>query len=92
MVLPHPLRVLDDKGFPWLLATLKRQPPESVASLSSAKHPTTTTAFFREGMSSLCCQNGARTDASHAALLNEFASHVHEYNDAHLPTIIHPTG
>ncbi|KAF8205599.1 hypothetical protein K438DRAFT_1964028 [Mycena galopus ATCC 62051] len=43
-------------------------------------------------MSSLLSQNGARTDASHAALFNELAWHVHEYDDTHLPTIIHPTG
>jgi aconitate decarboxylase len=33
-----------------------------------------------------------QTDASHAALLNGIASHVHDYDDTHLDTIIHPTG
>lgn len=33
-----------------------------------------------------------RTDAQHAALLNGIASHVHDYDDTHLDTIIHPTG
>jgi aconitate decarboxylase len=28
----------------------------------------------------------------HAALLNGIASHVHDYDDTHLDTIIHPTG
>ena len=32
------------------------------------------------------------TDAQHAALLNGIASHVHDYDDTHLETIIHPTG
>ena len=37
--------------------------------------------------------NGKRkTDAQHAALLNGIASHVHDYDDTHLATIIHPTG
>ena len=33
-----------------------------------------------------------KTDAQHAALLNGIASHVHDYDDTHLETIIHPTG
>ncbi|USW58864.1 Putative MmgE/PrpD superfamily protein [Septoria linicola] len=33
-----------------------------------------------------------RTDSQHAALLNGIASHVHDYDDTHLSTIIHPTG
>jgi aconitate decarboxylase len=33
-----------------------------------------------------------RIDAQHAALLNGIASHVHDYDDTHLDTIIHPTG
>lgn len=32
------------------------------------------------------------TDAQHASLLNGIASHVHDYDDTHLETIIHPTG
>lgn len=31
-------------------------------------------------------------DAQHASLLNGIASHVHDYDDTHLATIIHPTG
>ncbi|KAJ7227037.1 hypothetical protein GGX14DRAFT_627858 [Mycena pura] len=34
----------------------------------------------------------ARPDASHAALINDIASHVHDYDDTHLATIIHPMG
>ncbi|KAJ7924403.1 2-methylcitrate dehydratase [Mycena leptocephala] len=48
--------------------------------------------FFGKATSSLLGLKGARTDASHAALLNGIASHVHDYDDTHLPTIIHPTG
>ncbi|KAH0842380.1 hypothetical protein AYO21_00006 [Fonsecaea monophora] len=33
-----------------------------------------------------------KADASHAALINGIASHVHDYDDTHLETIIHPTG
>ncbi|KAJ7785640.1 2-methylcitrate dehydratase [Mycena metata] len=67
-------------------------------AIGGALHPTTTTAsealspFFGKPTSSLLGQKGARTDASHAALLNGIASHVHDYDDTHLPTIIHPTG
>ncbi|KAF9248372.1 hypothetical protein DTO006G1_1213 [Penicillium roqueforti] len=32
------------------------------------------------------------TDAMHAALFNGIASHVHDYDDTHLDTVIHPTG
>lgn len=35
---------------------------------------------------------GSRADAQHAALINGIASHVHDYDDTHLETIIHPTG
>lgn len=31
-------------------------------------------------------------DAQHTSLLNGIASHVHDYDDTHLATIIHPTG
>ena len=31
-------------------------------------------------------------DIQHTALLNGIASHVHDYDDTHLDTIIHPTG
>ncbi|KAJ7652039.1 2-methylcitrate dehydratase [Mycena polygramma] len=67
-------------------------------AIGGALHPTTTTAcdalapFFGKPTSSLLGHKGAQTDASHAALLNGIASHVHDYDDTHLPTIIHPTG
>ena len=34
---------------------------------------------------------GSRTDMLHAASLNAMAGNVHDYDDTHLPTIIHPT-
>ena len=34
----------------------------------------------------------SKTDCQHAALLNGISSHVHDYDDTHLATIIHPTG
>lgn len=37
-------------------------------------------------------KGGLLADAQHAALLNGIASHVHDYDDTHLDTIIHPTG
>ena len=37
-------------------------------------------------------KGAVRIDAQHAALLNGIASHVHDYDDTHLDTIIHPTG
>lgn len=37
-------------------------------------------------------QGKIKIDAQHAALLNGIASHVHDYDDTHLDTIIHPTG
>ncbi|KAJ7630379.1 2-methylcitrate dehydratase [Roridomyces roridus] len=67
-------------------------------AIGGATHPTTTTAyealtpFFGKPTSTLLGLKGARTDASHAALINGIASHVHDYDDTHLATIIHPTG
>jgi len=37
-------------------------------------------------------RKGLKIDAQHAALINGIASHVHDYDDTHLDTIIHPTG
>ncbi|KAJ7051230.1 2-methylcitrate dehydratase [Mycena amicta] len=68
-------------------------------AIGGATHPATTTArealepFFGKPTSTFLGQgNNARTDASHAALINGIASHVHDYDDTHLETIIHPTG
>ncbi|KAK3613928.1 hypothetical protein LTR56_027590 [Elasticomyces elasticus] len=49
--------------------------------------------FFGKATSTLYGHEGeVRVDAQHAALLNGIASHVHDYDDTHLSTIIHPTG
>jgi 2-methylcitrate dehydratase PrpD len=77
-------------------------------ALGGSRHRTTTTAlkaltpFFGPATSSILGRGDhgdrsddslpGRTDASHAALINGIASHVHDYDDTHLETIIHPTG
>ncbi|KAK3710054.1 hypothetical protein LTR37_010485 [Vermiconidia calcicola] len=49
--------------------------------------------FFGRETSSLLGHEGTKkVDAQHAALINGIASHVHDYDDTHLATIIHPTG
>ncbi|CAN8105412.1 unnamed protein product [Discula destructiva] len=49
--------------------------------------------FFGPPTASVLGHKGALlTDPQHAALLNGIASHVHDYDDTHLDTIIHPTG
>lgn len=48
--------------------------------------------FFGAPTSSLLGTQGLQADAQHAALINGIASHVHDYDDTHLETIIHPTG
>ncbi|KAF5706988.1 immune-responsive 1 [Fusarium mundagurra] len=53
----------------------------------------TLSPFFGPLTASLLGHQGAsRLDAQHAALINGIASHVHDYDDTHLDTIIHPTG
>ncbi|KAK4549843.1 hypothetical protein LTR36_005144 [Oleoguttula mirabilis] len=68
-------------------------------AIGGSNHPAVTKAydalspFFGPATSSLYGSKGAvKTDAQHAALLNGIASHVHDYDDTHLATIIHPTG
>src|SRR3954451_11065374 len=36
--------------------------------------------------------DGRRTSVTHAALVNGIMSHVLDYDDTHLPTILHPSG
>ncbi|KAI7762000.1 hypothetical protein LZL87_004307 [Fusarium oxysporum] len=53
----------------------------------------TLSPFFGPPTASLLGHQGAsRLDVQHAALINGIASHVHDYDDTHLDTIIHPTG
>lgn len=68
-------------------------------TLGGATHPAVSKAhgalspFFGPKQATLYGSlGGTRTDALHAALLNGIASHVHDYDDTHLATIIHPTG
>lgn len=68
-------------------------------TIGGSNHPTVSKAYealsplFGRETSSLLGKKGfAKADAQHAALLNGIASHVHDYDDTHLATIIHPTG
>ncbi|KAL2392396.1 hypothetical protein ABEF93_000011 [Exophiala dermatitidis] len=68
-------------------------------AIGGSNHRTTTTArnalsqfFGRPTSRILGSDESVRADASHAALINGIASHVHDYDDTHLETIIHPTG
>lgn len=68
-------------------------------TIAGSNHPTVSKAtqalapFFGKATSSILGHQGSkRADAQHAALLNGIASHVHDYDDTHLATIIHPTG
>ncbi|KAK4496375.1 hypothetical protein PRZ48_012355 [Zasmidium cellare] len=66
-------------------------------TIGGSNHPTVQKAqtalspFFGPATSTLLGRH-SKIDAQHAALLNGIASHVHDYDDTHLATIIHPTG
>ncbi|KAI1316024.1 mmge/prpd family protein-like protein [Xylariaceae sp. FL0255] len=53
---------------------------------------TTLKPLFGPLTASLLGRRGQQADPQHAALINGIASHVHDYDDTHLDTIIHPTG
>ncbi|KFZ03576.1 hypothetical protein V502_10830 [Pseudogymnoascus sp. VKM F-4520 (FW-2644)] len=68
-------------------------------AIGGRNHPVTAKAhdalkpFFGPPQASLLGHKGkVSIDAQHAALINGIASHVHDYDDTHLDTIIHPTG
>jgi len=68
-------------------------------TIGGSVHSTTTKArralspFFGKETSTILGRGGKlKADAQHAALINGIASHVHDYDDTHLATIIHPTG
>ncbi|KAI7462218.1 hypothetical protein KC357_g8547 [Hortaea werneckii] len=68
-------------------------------AIGGSRHPAVEKAYatfepFFGASSSTIYGHGRkkRTDAQHASLLNGIASHVHDYDDTHLATIIHPTG
>lgn len=66
-------------------------------AIGGSNHPTVTKAhkalepLFGRATCSLL-GTSSQCDLQHAALLNGIASHVHDYDDTHLATIIHPTG
>ncbi|KAJ5958249.1 uncharacterized protein N7479_005399 [Penicillium vulpinum] len=65
--------------------------------VGGSEHPATTKARkalspFSGPPTSHLLGTNTSTDAMHAALFNGIASHVHDYDDTHLDTIIHPTG
>jgi aconitate decarboxylase len=66
-------------------------------AIGGSGHPTVTkahtalTPLFGQPTSSLLGTT-TKVDMQNAALLNGIASHVHDYDDTHLATIIHPTG
>ncbi|KAJ5512255.1 hypothetical protein N7463_001807 [Penicillium fimorum] len=65
--------------------------------VGGSRHTATTTARnalspFSGPPTSHLLGTDTSTDAMHAALFNGIASHVHDYDDTHLDTIIHPTG
>ncbi|CAK7226341.1 hypothetical protein SBRCBS47491_006198 [Sporothrix bragantina] len=68
-------------------------------AIGGSTHPATTIAYqclhplFGAPTASLLGHHEPRkADPQHAALINGIASHVHDYDDTHLDTIIHPTG
>ncbi|KAJ5280384.1 hypothetical protein N7478_005756 [Penicillium angulare] len=67
-------------------------------TVGGSAHPATIIArkalsrFSGPPTSRLLGSDGVDVDAMHAALFNGIASHVHDYDDTHLDTIIHPTG
>jgi aconitate decarboxylase len=66
-------------------------------TIGGSGHPTVKKAYtalaplFGQPSSSLLGTT-SKIDIQNAALLNGIASHVHDYDDTHLATIIHPTG
>ena len=66
-------------------------------AIGGSNHPTVAKAHHALGPlfgrpTSTLLGTPDRCDLQHAALLNGIASHVHDYDDTHLATIIHPAG
>ncbi|KXF74884.1 2-methylcitrate dehydratase [Paramesorhizobium deserti] len=66
-------------------------------AVGGARHETVDRALaavlpFSGPASSTVLGRGERLDALHAALINGISSHVLDYDDTHLKTIIHPAG
>ncbi|ROV96200.1 hypothetical protein VSDG_05102 [Cytospora chrysosperma] len=72
----------------WAGCTVGGSDHEAVKIAHKALRP-----FFGPPTASILGHKGTLlADPQHAALLNGIASHVHDYDDTHLETIIHPTG
>ncbi|KAF5241191.1 hypothetical protein FANTH_9187 [Fusarium anthophilum] len=87
--LPEDVIRAASRGFyNWVGCTIAGSHHEATKIAHQALSP-----FFGPPTASLLGHQGAsRLDAQHAALINGIASHVHDYDDTHLDTIIHPTG
>ncbi|KAI0378130.1 2-methylcitrate dehydratase PrpD [Hypomontagnella monticulosa] len=66
--------------------------PAAQIALNVSLHPDLGFSFSGPLTSSILGLNGTLTDAQVAAFVNGIASHVDDYDDTHLATIIHPSG
>ncbi|QGI88875.1 hypothetical protein CEK26_000090 [Fusarium fujikuroi] len=77
----------------WVGCTIAGSQHEATTIAATCRQHQTMSPFFGPPTASLLgYQGSSRLDAQHAALINGIASHVHDYDDTHLDTIIHPTG
>lgn len=84
--LPEPVIEAAVKSFyNWYGCAIAGSNHEAVTTTKKALWP-----FFGKKTSTLIGL-GSQADAQHAALINGISSHVHDYDDTHLETIIHPT-
>src|SRR5882757_476197 len=70
----------------WVGCTLGGSRTEAVTNATAALTP-----FFGPAQASLLGRK-ERPDLLHAALLNGISSHILDYDDTHLRTVIHPAG
>ncbi|KAF3763327.1 2-methylcitrate dehydratase PrpD [Cryphonectria parasitica EP155] len=85
---PDVVRAAVQSFYNWAGCAIGGSDHEAVKIAHNALKP-----FFGRPSATLLGREGDnRTDPQHAALLNGIASHVHDYDDTHLDTIIHPTG
>jgi aconitate decarboxylase len=84
--LPEPVIKAAVKSFyNWYGCAIAGSSHEAVTITKKALWP-----FFGKKTSTLIGL-GSQADARHAALINGISSHVYDYDDMHLETIIHPT-
>ncbi|PSR85660.1 mmge/prpd family protein-like protein [Coniella lustricola] len=85
---PEVVRAAVQSFYNWAGCAIGGSNHEAVQIAHKALRP-----FFGPPTASILGHKGAvLADPQHAALLNGIASHVHDYDDTHLDTIIHPTG